>query len=75
MSEKVLERVAEAKDTDPSELDEPLFAAVNTDSLDKIFSSTQSGPTRDEGKVRFPYAGFTVIVTAQKEVEVRERGK
>ena len=72
VSEKVLERVAEARDTEPSKLDEPLFAAVNPDSLNNIFSSRKSGPTRNEGKIRFIYYGFTVIVTAQGEIELGE---
>ncbi|MGQ3331262.1 HalOD1 output domain-containing protein [Halorubrum sp. FL23] len=68
VSEKIVERIAEAKDTEPSEIDESLFAAVDTDSLNSLFASRENGPTRNEGEVQFPYNGFIVTVTAQGEV-------
>ena len=72
LSNKVLERVAEAEGRDPTELDEPLFEVVDPDALDAIFESTENGPHRNAGTVDFEYQGYSVRVTAEGDVLLRE---
>ena len=71
VSEKVLEVIAEAEDIDASEIEEPLYEAVNPDGLDAIFKSKDSDATRNQGKVQFPYYGYKVTVTAQGNVKLQ----
>jgi len=72
LSEEIVERVAEAEGTEPSELEKPLFDVVDPDSLDTIFESMQSGPTRDVGQLEFEYHGYQVIATAEGGVSLCE---
>lgn len=72
VSGEILERVAEAEDMEPSELEKPLYHVVDPDSLDTIFESVQSGPTRDTGQIEFEYYGYQVIATAEGEVSLSE---
>ena len=73
LSEKVLERVAEAEGVDPSELETPLFEVVDPDSLDSIFEPMEKESQRNRGQVQFPYYGYRVVVTAEGNVTLRER--
>jgi hypothetical protein len=72
-TERVLQRVADAEGTEPSELEEPLYEAVDPDALETLFESVEDGPHREEGKVRFPYQGYEVTVHAEGDVSVREQ--
>lgn len=71
-SEKTVELVAEAENTEPYQLEELLFETVDADALDALFESFEDGPTRNEGAVRFQYHGYDVRVTAEDEVIIRE---
>ncbi len=70
LHQKVVERVAEANDVEPSDIDTPLHAAVDTDALNEIFNSKDEGFSRDEGKIQFPYCGYKVVVSAEGDVRL-----
>ncbi len=72
-TERVLQRVADAEGTEPSELEEPLYEVVDPEALETIFKSFEDGPHREAGELRFPYHGYDVTVHADGEVSVREQ--
>lgn len=51
LSDKVLEEVAEAEGVDASELEIPLFEAVDPDALDRIFEPTKTNSQGNQGQV------------------------
>lgn len=59
----VVEAVAEAEGTDPSELNPPLFDVVDVDSLDTVL---QDGT----GEVAFEWVGYRVVVDAEANVDL-----
>lgn len=69
-SSAVVERVAAREGVDPTDLDVPLFDAIDPDALDSIVRS--SDPDRDDGlgTVRFAYYGYEVTVRADGTVRV-----
>lgn len=69
ISERVVEEVAAATDTDPIEL-EPLYAHVDPDALDALFSNGAGRTVRHQGEIAFPMAGCDVTVGADGTVEV-----
>lgn len=71
VSRHVIEKVSEATDTDPADL-EPLFNTVDPDGLNALFSDIQSASPRDDGHVAFPIAGCQVTIWADGRVEVEE---
>lgn len=71
-SERVLKRIAEAEETEPSELEESLYEVVDADALNALFESFEEGPTRDEGEAQFQYHGYEVVVPADGEVTIRD---
>jgi hypothetical protein len=71
-TERVLQRVADAEGTEPSELDEPLYEVIDPDALERLFDSSEDGPSRDSGELRFPYHGYEVTVRANGDVSVRD---
>lgn len=60
----VLEAIAADLGVDPSELDTPLYAAVDPDALDRLLSS-------DGVVLAFEYDGHTVVVEGGDTVDVR----
>lgn len=64
-SETIVEAVADATDTDPTQLP-PLYDTVNTDALDMLFSE------RDGGTLTFEYADCTVVVHGDVTVTVTD---
>ena len=69
VSQRVVERVADATDTDPTEL-APLYGYVDPDSLDRLFAATGPRTVRTEGRVTFRWAGCRVVVHADGTVDV-----
>lgn len=51
----------------PGELT-PLFDQLDPEALDALFAPIQGGPARNQGHVKFPYAGFSVIVHANGRI-------
>lgn len=69
VSQRVIEKVAAATDTDPLEL-EPLYTRIDPDCLDGLFDSDSSSALRTEGKVTFRMADCRVVVEADGSVDV-----
>lgn len=68
----VLKAVAERENVDITEL--PFLRdTIDVEALDKLFSPTYDGTLRDSGSVRFPYAGYTVTVHGDGDVELYEQ--
>jgi hypothetical protein len=72
LSDKVVERVAEAEGVDASELETPLFEAVDPDALDRIFEPIKKKSERNQGQIQFPYHGYRVVVTAEENVTLQK---
>lgn len=73
-SERVIDAVATATGTEPTDL-EPLFVAIDPDSLDALFEPTPYNESV-RGSVSFDWAGCHVEVSSdgRVDVEVEERG-
>lgn len=63
-SSVVLEAVAEAEGTTPTDLSVPLYEAVDPDALDRLF---ETGGDTAGGRVQFPYADYRVTVTVDDD--------
>lgn len=72
LSRAVIEAVAAEEGVVPSELSSPLFDAIDPDSLNSLFTPTDSGHPRPTGRVSFFYAGYEVTADSAGEVELRE---
>lgn len=68
VSQRVVEAVAEAKNTSPLDVT-PLFDYVDPDALDRVFSDGPGSTVRDQGRLTFPMAGCEVTVWADGTVE------
>lgn len=71
ISTEVISLLTEVTGRDQSELT-PLNDAVDTDSLDTIFSNRPNGASREGGVLVFPSNGCEVSVYADGAVVVRE---
>jgi len=66
---RIVETVAANSNTPVTDLP-PLFEAVDTDALEALFSPSPDDPSRFEGTVTFPYAGWRITVSADGSVTV-----
>jgi hypothetical protein len=55
-------------DTEPAELPEPLYEAIDPDALDALFE----GHNSSNGVVTFSYCGYDVTVTVNGHVTLEE---
>jgi hypothetical protein len=67
VSSVVVEAVAEAAGTSPTDLADPLYEAVDPDALDRLF---ETGDDTTGGRVEFSYADYRVTVTVDDDVYV-----
>jgi hypothetical protein len=67
-SERVIDAVADATDSDPTDVG-PLYHVVDPDALDRLFAPTHRGACRT-GHVQFTFGGCEVTVRADGEIEV-----
>lgn len=67
----VITAVANAKDVDPTELDQRLNDVIDPDALDRIFRDNGTGRGRSNGHVSFLLDGYEVVVTASGQVTVK----
>lgn len=58
VSQAIVEAVADAEDVDPTELEIPLYAAVDPDALDALFRPGNHGVVR----MQFSYHGYRITV-------------
>lgn len=70
VSGAVVEAVAEAEGTDPLELTPPLYDAVDSDALDRLFADAS---TDGRMEVAFAYRGYDVSVRGDGSVSVEKR--
>lgn len=73
VSQRVVERVADATDTHPLDV-EPLFEIVDPDAIDRLFANGSGSTTRGQGRICFPMSGCEVTVWADGDVEVDRPG-
>lgn len=66
-SARVVTAVAEAAETDPLDLP-PLYSALDPDALDALVTNSESSSIF----LTFPYAGYTVSIHGDGEVDVEE---
>lgn len=72
-SEAVVSAVATATDCDPLDLP-PLYAAVDTEALDLLFTSDRPTTAGGMRAVTFEYADYLVTVNRHGTVEVEQLG-
>lgn len=70
LSERVVAKVAETMNVDPTELD-PLYEAVDADALDALFSPKMDGTPRTRGSIDLTYCEHRVSVGSDGTVDVR----
>lgn len=68
LSRKVVEAVADAEGVDPTELEVPLYAAVDSDALDALFREDGNAIAR----VQFTYYGYRITVEGDGELDLEE---
>lgn len=68
LSGKVVETVAALKDTEPTELDQPLYEVIDPDALDTLFTPKRDRTARRGGEIQFMYCGCSVIVAPNGDV-------
>lgn len=66
-SQTIIERVAQAENADPLDLELPLYEAIDPDALDALFEPTNEG-LRSNGQIIFDYHGHTVVVASDGTV-------
>lgn len=67
LSTLVVERVAAEEGVEPTELSEPLYSVIDTESLENLFRA-------DTGSVRFRYYGYEVSVSHSGIVSLEQVG-
>ncbi|WP_290819322.1 HalOD1 output domain-containing protein [Halovivax sp.] len=63
LSLRIVEAVAEREGTDPLELTEPLYDAVDPDALDALFEGLA-----DDASLTFAYHGYRITVDGAGEI-------
>lgn len=74
-STKVVEAVAALKDTEPTELERPLYTVVDPDSLNTLFTPKRDETARTVGEIHFTYCGCSIIVTPSGDVNAVLKGE
>lgn len=64
----IAEAVARAKGISPSQLKPRVYDAIDPEALEQLFQSGSASPY--EAEVRFPMAGYTVVVKSNGEIVV-----
>lgn len=71
VSERVVSAVATTSGTDPMDL-EPLYDAIDPDSLDALYERDGHGRAGSPERVEFTYSGCEIAVTGDGSVTVSE---
>lgn len=69
MSSRLVTEIASRKSVEPASVEPPLYEVVDPDALDSLFTGTDS-TTRTKGRVKFDYAGYQVIVSADHAISL-----
>lgn len=67
---RVVERVADAEGIDPSELDSPLYDAIDPAALDTLLAASTDDSTTSVC-ITFQYYGYEVSVNSNGQVKLR----
>lgn len=70
---KIITAVADREGVDPTELDPPLYEAIDPDALNTLFGNQQSSDYRVDGWLSFTYAGYDITVAGDGTVRVAAR--
>lgn len=68
VSGEVLATVAARENTDPAELQPPLYEVIDPEALDSLFTPRTDGSVRTGGEVQFTYRGYRIRVTPSGDV-------
>ena len=71
VSRAVVEAIAEADGVEPQELTPPLYEAINTDALERLFAATSTAG-RADGEVVFAYGAYEVSVEGGEKITIGE---
>ncbi|WP_218836421.1 HalOD1 output domain-containing protein [Halorarum salinum] len=66
----MIEAVAAREDTDSTNLDVPLFEAVDPEALNDLVRTADAGSDRSPLRIEFTYYGYDVSVSADGSVDV-----
>lgn len=66
LSTMILSEVAEQEDIDPIDLSPPIYTAIDTDALEKLFF----GKTDGFARVEFTYAGHQILIQGDEVVQI-----
>lgn len=73
ISERLVTKVADRKDTNPMDLQPSLYEVVDLEALDTLFASRSSGMPRDtNGRVEFTYEGLRVRVEGEGTIDIND---
>lgn len=70
ISETIVFAVADTREICPTELETPLYAAIDTDALDNLLTSAGPNSNLDNTRVEFTWAGCDVAVHGTGRVVV-----
>lgn len=70
VSEAIVEAVADREGVAPTELEPPLFEAVNPDALDALFADIGPADVPTGPTVTFRYKGYLIMVSGTGQVGV-----
>ena len=71
-STRVIERVAALEGVDPTELEVPLYGAIDPDLLDSLVETAADRPYRSPVRIEFSYYCYDVVVTSDGSISVTE---
>ena len=72
-SRKVVETVAALKDTEPTELQQPLYEVIDPDALDTLFTPKRDRTAQRGGEIQFMYCGCSVLIAPNGDVNVAQK--
>lgn len=72
-STSVIEEVATREGVDPTELDQPLYHAIDPDALDTLVRSSADAPSPSSLSITFTYHGYEVSVSSDGVVDLERR--
>lgn len=70
-SDGIVRALARALRTEPHDLP-PLYTAVDCDTVEQLFRPSPGGHPRDDISLTFGYEGYSVTITADGHLTVRE---
>ena len=73
LSREVVETVAALKNTEPTELQQPLYEVIDPDALDALFTPKRDRTARRGGEIQFMYCGYSVRITPNGDVNAAQK--